>query len=449
MSLQRDRGPQTLRIAVFGHVGQENLGDEAAFQALLDAIKRYRPQAEVVGISVDPANTTSRYGIPAYPIWRETGGAGVKKVEEGRSRPEMHTRPENSGTVMDLVKSYMKRMPLAGYAVRQMRTLFKITSNLVPEILFLLRIRRILRQVDLLAVAGSQHLNDYVLGPWNFPYTLWKWTMAAKLAGTKVAFVNVGAGPIRTKLGKWFIKQAVVWSDYHSYRDQSSIQCLAQLGVPIQGAAVPDLVFTLRMPVSRSRLDPGRQEKVVGINPIPFNSADYWVGASSEGYQRYVRVLASFAEWLVSGGRNVVFFPTQLTLDPRVIRDIRANMDERVIQTGSVTEASVKSVEDLCAAIQSMDCVVASRFHGLVFSMLLEKPVIGISYADKGQDLMAYMGQSEYVLDIGTLDLAAMQQRFQEMEVNQDRIRSTLRERTVQHRQVAQTQLEGLFALVG
>ncbi|MDX2253606.1 MAG: polysaccharide pyruvyl transferase family protein [Nitrospira sp.] len=449
MSLQRDRGPKKLRIAVLGHVGQENLGDEAAFQALLDAVKRYRPHAEVVGISVDPANTSSRYGIPAYPIWRETSGAGLKKMDEGRSRPEMHIQPESSETVMTSFKSYMKRMPLVGYMVRQLLTLSGVASVLVPEILFLLRIRRLLRQVDLLAVAGSQHLNDYVLGPWNFPYTLWKWTMAAKAAGTKVAFVNVGAGPIRTTLGKWFVKQAVVWADYHSYRDQSSIQCLQQLGVPIRVAAVPDLVFTLRMPVSRLESDPGHKEQIVGINPIPFNSADYWVGASTEAYQRYVRVLASFAEWLLSRGMKVVFFPTQLTLDPRVIQDIRACMDERVIQTGSVTEASVKSVDDLCAAIQSMDYVVASRFHGLVFSMLLEKPVIGISYASKGLDLMTYMGQGDYVLDIMTLELAVIQRRFQEMELRQEQIKRTLRERAVHHRGVADAQFDGLFALIG
>lgn len=448
MSLQHNRGPKPIRIAVFGHVGQENLGDEAAFKALLDAVKKYRPNAEILGISVDPADTASRYGILTYPIWRETRCPAPSKSEEDRGRQGAGSQSGSSATVMSSFKSYLKHMPLVGYLAVQVMKLFRLVPVLVPEICFLLRARRVLRQVDLLAVAGSQHLNDYVLGPWNFPYTMWKWTMVAKSAGTKVAFVNVGAGPLRTKLGKWFIKQAVIWSDYQSYRDDSSIRCLEQLGVPIRIAAVPDLVFTLRIPARRSQRVCRHQEKIVGINPIPFNSADYWVGASNEGYQRYVRVLASFAEWLLSRGMKVIFFPTQLTLDPRVIQDIRVCVNDRGYQPDSVTEASVKSVEDLCAAIESMDFVVASRFHGLVFSMLLEKPALGISYAEKGQDLMAYMGQSSYVLDIMTLDLAVMQQRFQEMELRQDEIRSTLRERVRQHRCVAEAQFDGLFSLL-
>jgi polysaccharide pyruvyl transferase WcaK-like protein len=438
-----------MRIAVFGHVGQENLGDEAAFQAVLEAVKRHRPDAEILGISVDPADTRSRYGIAAYPIWREAVGAVSRPAEHGKAMSDVEGPPRSHTITVAGLKSFLRRMPVARHLAMHVMKLVKLVPAIAQEIIFLLKIRRLLRRVDLLAVAGSQHLNDYVLGPWNFPYTMWKWTMAAKSVGTKIAFVNVGAGPLRTDLGKWFIKQAVAWSDYQSYRDISSIRCLEQLGVPIRATAVPDLVFTLRLPARRLQQARLHRKKIVGINPIPFNSADYWVGASNEGYQRYVQVLASFAEWLLSRGLNIVFFPTQLTLDPRVIRDIRARLNDGAYQPGAVTEASIKSVEDLCAAIESMDFVVASRFHGLVFSMLLEKPVLGISYADKGRDLMASMGQSSYVLDIMALDLTAMQQRFQEMELRQDDIRSVLRERAVQHRHLAEAQLKELFALVG
>lgn len=83
MSQHQNTARRPVRIAVFGHVGQDNLGDEAAFQAVLEAVKRHKPDAEILGISVDPADTASRYGISTYPIWSETRRAAPSRAEQG------------------------------------------------------------------------------------------------------------------------------------------------------------------------------------------------------------------------------------------------------------------------------------------------------------------------------------------------------------------------------
>ena len=43
--------------------------------------------------------------------------------------------------------------------------------------------------IDLLIIAGSQQLIDYIGGPWAHSYTLFKWTLLAKAVNAKVAFV--------------------------------------------------------------------------------------------------------------------------------------------------------------------------------------------------------------------------------------------------------------------
>ena len=438
-----------IRVAVFGHVGQDNLGDEAAFKAVIEAAKSRRPSAEIIGVSVNPADTALRYGITTFPIWRDTPSIGSLCEESteihAKERMQPVSRPEGASRL----KCFLRRVPGLIHFLRSVVYVFMLVPVVMHESLFLWQTYRNLRHVDLLAVAGSQHLNDYVLGPWNFPYTIFKWTILAKLRGAKVAFLNVGAGPLQTMLGKWFIKQAVIWSDFQSYRDESSVRCIKELGLQVVRPSLPDMVFSLfpeRKPSAQGKVS---ANLVVGVNLIPFNSADYWVGGGQENYERYIHIMASFASWILGRGCKVVFFPTQLTMDPLVIRDMMAQIDMTLFEQGSVVEVSIKSIEDLTAAIASMDIVVASRFHGLIFSMLHEKPVLGIAYAEKTRDLMKYMGQADHVLDILELNLSEMQRGFCEIEAHREQIAATLRRKRQDCRQAVEAEFDKVFSLLG
>lgn len=449
MTERRETPLRPTRVAVFGHVGQDNLGDEAAFKALIEAAKSRRPSAEIIGISVNPADTALHHGIRTFPIWRDTPSTGSLSNEStevhAKDRVQPVSRPEGAGRLKCLLRRVPGLIPL----LRSVVHVFTRIPVVMHESLFLWQTYRMLRHVDLLAVAGSQHLNDYVLGPWNFPYTLFKWTILAKLGGAKVAFLNVGAGPLQTMLGKWFIRQAVIWSDFQSYRDESSVRCIKELGVQGVRPSLPDMVFSLFSERKLSAQGKVGGNLVVGVNPIPFNSADYWIGGNRENYERYVRIMASFASWVLGRGCKVVFFPTQLTMDPLVIRDMMAQIDMSLFEQGSVVEASIKSIEDLSAAIASMDIVVASRFHGVIFSMLHEKPVLGIAYADKTRDLMAYMGQADHVLDILELNLSEMQRGFCEVEAHREQIGATLRRKKQDCRQAVEAEFDEVFSLLG
>lgn len=432
-----------MTIAVFGHVGQENLGDEAAFQAVIDAVKLRQPGAEFIGISVDPADTTRRYGIPSFPIWREVQsvGAAPSTLEETVSGCQSGPSPGVAGSVKRAIRLVPGLYPL----LKAGRGLVELVPLMVQELLFVLRMYRTLRKVDVLVVAGSQHLNDYVLGPWNFPYTTFKWTVMAKLAGAKVFLLNVGAGPLLTTLGKWFIKQTVSLSDHQSYRDESSVRCVRALGFVPSEPSLPDMVFSLRIN-NRPALgvSPGSRT-VVGINPIPFNSADYWVGGNQENYQQYIRIMAALVQWILERGQSVVLFPTQLTLDPKVITDIRALLPAPLAMSERLTEASIKSIEDLAATIAAVDFVVASRFHGLIFSMLCGKPVLGIAYAEKTRDLMNYMGIGEYVVDIGGLSFERLCDMVRMIEVRREAIQTGLQPRLRAARGKVEAQFDVLF----
>jgi len=439
------------RIGVFGHVGNGNLGDEAIFSVVIQNIKNRYPTAEICCFTINPADTRERHKIDAFPI-RRIDATPERAAPQKQGQATVTGEDKPSSTALERVKDGLKRVPLVYRFLRKIPQIFNILGASLKEPGFLLQCRRNLKGVDLLIVAGSQQLIDYVAGgPWGHPYTLFKWALIARAQKTKIAFVSCGAGPIQTPLGRFFIRTALSMANYRSYRDELSKACVEQLGVSGSDPVFPDLVYSLRVgeTAAGDNISPGARP-VVGINPLPFLEPRYWVGGSAQNYEMYTGKLADFALWLVQRGYAVLFFPTQLRADPPVIKDIRTLMNKRGIPEleKNIIDYPVRSFDDLTSAISMTDMIVATRFHGVVLSYILNKPALGIAYAGKTNDLMEQMGQGEFALDILQFDLKSLQEQFVVLESRKTEIKKKLTQRISAHRQALDVQYERLFKLL-
>jgi polysaccharide pyruvyl transferase WcaK-like protein len=54
------------KIGVFGHVGNENLGDEAIIAAVIQNIRRRYPNAEIYGFTINPEDTRKRHKLRPF-----------------------------------------------------------------------------------------------------------------------------------------------------------------------------------------------------------------------------------------------------------------------------------------------------------------------------------------------------------------------------------------------
>jgi len=429
------------RIGILGHVGTLNLGDEAIIASVIRSIRSRYPSAEITGFSVNPEDTQQRHGIAAFPIRR------IPKPDSSDSPTETNTR--RGARRLAEIKAGLKSVPFFNAVLKGVQKSLKAIRSSIQEPAFLVRSYRNLKGTDILIVAGSQQLNDYFGGPWGFPYTLLKWGLVAKMTGTKVAFLSGGAGPLNTRLGRFFVKRALALTSYHSYRDDSSRQFIENLGVPGENVVCPDLVFGFQVPttaeVSRPRSGP-----IVGINPVPYFDGRYWPEHKPEVYEKYVRKLASFASWLIETGHSVFFFPTQLRADPLVIEDIRLALGScgpPGCESG-VLDRPVHSFDDLIAGISMTDFVIASRYHGVILSEILNRPVVGIAYHRKTIDLMAELGQVEYALDIQSFELDELKERFLSLRSEAEAVKKLTRERVRQHFQTVETQYDRVSSLL-
>jgi hypothetical protein len=120
-------------------------------------------------------------------------------------------------------------------------------------------------------------------------------------------------------------------------------------------------------------------------------------------YVQYMESLAVFVRWLLDNDYDVKLLLGDADADPwpsttsgPATGRLASNFDGRVTDHRSTPSK-------LLSQLSATDLVVATRFHNVLMSLLLSKPVIAISFHHKCSSLMSEMGLSEYCQDINQM----------------------------------------------
>jgi polysaccharide pyruvyl transferase WcaK-like protein len=308
-----------------------------------------------------------------------------------------------------------------------------------------------LKDAEMLIIPGTGLLTDaYGLSGFG-PYSLFKWSIIAKLRGSKVLFVSVGAGPIDSTLGKYFVKSALSIADFRSYRDEASMACLKGIGFRTNSDRVyPDLAFSL--PEIAMRRDDEKLEgkPIVGLGVMTYAGMYVAEKPSEKKYEEYLGNLVVFAGWLLAHD-YVIRLLIGDAHDSDVskafkylLRGSCAKYDEdRIIDQPAV------SVEQLLTQIAATDMVVATRFHNVLLALVLNKPVIAISFHSKCTSLMRDMGLTGYCHDINHMNAGRLTEQFQSMEKNAETLKPVIRQRVKQMRNALDEQYKLIFEVNG
>jgi polysaccharide pyruvyl transferase WcaK-like protein len=439
-------------IAVFGHYGNLNLGDEAIILAVLENMKNRLPNSRLFCYSTNPDDSAERYGVEAFPIRATQGQAG-----SGDKQTDSEHKKENivsgvSAAPEDIpkesaIKKWVKKFPLL---IKIIRTLYEFFRILPTELKFLSKGFREMKEVDLLIIAGSNQFLDNFGGPWGFPYTVLKWAFIAKLAGTKVAFMSVGAGPLEATMSKLMARTSVLFADYISFRDEGSKQLIEKSGFRRNGLVRPDLAFSLLNSNNTVAHREPEDRITVGINLMAIYDPRYWCVQDSDKYNFYLRRMADFSKALVTEGHKVFFFGTQKK-DENTVTDMLSLLRRENICTEPEREHLTKShlsVHDLLETIHSADFIVATRFHGTVLSLFLEKPTLGVCYYRKARELLVDMGQEEYAVELDTFDSSDLFECFLKLKDNREESVRRIRERQRKYWDLLQEQYGTVLKLI-
>lgn len=446
-SSQTPRGDK-VTVAVFGHYGHENLGDEAITEAVIHNVHIRWPTAKIIGLTMDPPDTETRYRIDAFPIRRQRSGPQQRAAHPEGGQPAQQGNARDFGK-QEPSKLYfrLKRIESLRAMVNAARFLVRLPGKVGRELVFLARSYGVARQFDFLLICGSNQFFDSFGGPWGFPYTVLKWSVLARLAGARVVHLSVGAGPIDSALSRVMIRLSLPLADYTSLRDYGSRQVIESIGYRGTCHVCPDLAHSLpftRVPLKRTDGRP-----VVGINPMPVYDRRYWFLTDDGQYRNYVAKLATFSSNLLRRDYPIFLFPTQ-TLDNDVIQDVIDALDDDVREKweryGTVKDC--RTVSELMAVIASADIVVPTRFHGVLLSLQSGRPTLGVCYHPKTRELLAGMGQGEFAVDFERFSAEELWGRFCALEAVRYKAAQTIEEKGATYRAVLVQQYDNVLALL-
>ncbi len=351
-------------IALFGLFGSGNTGNDASLEAMVSMVRRARPGAPLLCVCGEPERIEREFGLAAAPI-----------------------HPDRPGNRL------VGKLANLGHALGR------------------------LKGVELMIVPGTGVLDDFGTGPSGQPLALFTWCLAARLRGAAIAFVSIGAGPIRHPLSRWLMKTAIGMAGYRSYRDRSSKAFVREIGIAADGEAIyPDLAFSLTAPALAALPGAGEGPLTVGVGVMTYQGWRNDALAGAATYAAYIGRMTAFVLWLLERGHRVRLLMGDGT-DRRAAEDLRRNVLERFSAPGpaAIEAKACATLHDLMAAIAGTDLVVATRFHTLVAALMDGRPAISIGYARKNDDLMADVGLGRFCQAIETLDVGRLIAQFTEM----------------------------------
>lgn len=428
-----------MRVAFVSPSGLGNLGDAAIIESFLAGLLRRSPGAEIVGFTLNPADTRVRHGVEAY-----TCGAFSLPHYTIRRAPR-NARSAEDGAARDEVPRLrpLRRAVAAVAALPGARQGRRVASMAVAEVRHRREVARRLAGFDHVVVSGGGQLDEFWGGPLGHPYTLYRFSHAARRAGARFDVLSVGTGSLSTALGRRFVRRALAGAGYRSFRDERSRALAAAAGAADTDPIVPDLAYALPLaPVPRT--DPGRRR--IGIAPMCYADPRVWPRPDAARYAHHLRSMAAIATRAVRDGHEVALFGTDRP-DAAPVAECHAIAADPLTgdERARLRVVPLDGVAPLMAALATFDVVVAARFHGVLLAHVVGCPVLAVSHERKVATLMSELGHDAYCAPIDELDPVAASATLGQLLARRDAVAAEIREVAAAYRRRADAQFDTVF----
>ncbi|WP_269930495.1 polysaccharide pyruvyl transferase family protein [Aminobacter sp. HY435] len=354
-------------IALFGLFGCGNLGNDGSLEAMIGFLRGARPNAKLYCVCTDPDVIGRTMGIEAIPM----------RWSRGLRRRSVFSRV--------LLWGPLKFIDFAKAA-------------------------QFISRADVMLIPGTGILDDFGERAYGMPLDILVWCLAARLMGTRLAFVCIGAGPIRHRISRWLMTFSARLAHYRSYRDAMSKEFMANnAGFETTGDPVyPDIAFKLPAPAART-VNRADDRLTIGVGVMSYYG---WYGFADGGQQifdRYIEKLSRFVVHVLDSGHAVRLLTGEIG-DRIAVDALLANV--RAIRPGLSATAIVAepsaSLHEVMDQMADTDIVVATRFHNIVCALKMGKPTISLAYSKKNDVLMGQMGLEDYCQHVEHFDVTKL-----------------------------------------
>jgi len=424
--------------------GYGNLGDAAIQDAVIANIRRRCPDATIRGITLNPADTVQRHGIPTFPISGTCNSGYCNASSSGQSAPENKGRSGARASVRSRVARVLAWGPKRIARLLLPRGWPWLIKN---ESIHIARAFDYLRDVNFLIFSGGGQLDDEWGGAWRHPYALLKWAILARLRGARPIFLSVGFGTLDSRLSRLFTRVALSLAAYRSYRDAGSRDLMRGAGFCRNDPVYPDLAYSYPLERLRFRDDRRSPTGVIGLCPFSYCDPRVWPRKDAATYAAYLQNLFSIVRSLIAKGWRVTLFASG-GFDRMAIADLWELLTRELSPDTmrSVDRPDVRSVDGFLEQGSRVDIVVASRLHGVILAQLAGTPVIALSFDRKVDVQMEAVGQGVFRLAIDEFKLGDFVSCLDRLLANREVIRSQIRASFSESRAQLEVQYDAILS---
>lgn len=268
-----------------------------------------------------------------------------------------------------------------------------------------------MKNMDLLVSGGGSLFQD-VTSKRSIAYYLGIIWMAKRLLKKKVMVYSQGIGPVTKGYNRFLLKKIMNCVDIINVRDEKSKDELISMGIKKEILVTTDTVFGIPAPSTSKGLE--RLEKMgvdnnglkIGISIRPWKNSDYIIKETTNFCEKY----------LEENDGQIILIPFHFYSDLKIMEKVYEKIDLNLRDRVFVVRDYLY-VEDYLSFVGNMDMMVAMRLHGLIFSVLMKVPVIGLSYDPKIDSFMSDIGRTKInsVEDFKGLELADEVKKMLEM----------------------------------
>ncbi len=403
----RKHGP---RVALVTPYDGGNLGDAAIQDSMISNLRLRMPDVQFLGITLNGDNFVTQHGatvtfpLLASGLSSRNGFRGSSPQQPGAvAHPGAASEPRVRKT-RNPVRWALASIPGLVPFLKKARTSVTAVGR---EIAHSYEGYRILRTQDVLLISGGGQLDEEYGGPWRLPFTIFKWTLLARLARIPCAMASIGAGKVTSPTSRRLVAMAARMCSYRSFREEKSRRIVAGIFPPaINDSVVPDLAFSMpesNLPASLGVIRTmARGRPVVALSPIAYGKPVNWPTPDRALHERYVQQLADILRRLSALGYFTVVVCSSLGDDESVIPEILERLDGETKHSleGQIYFPAIKTWRDLVTVLRDADYLIASRLHGTILGFLSRTPVIAISFDPKVDWVMEDLKQTDYLLHI-------------------------------------------------
>jgi polysaccharide pyruvyl transferase CsaB len=334
-----------MKVGIVGNYGNNNKGDEAILEGIIQQLEEglQLSRADITVFSNQEEQMKETFGVHARKLYYKKGG---------RMGTFLNTMRENKQAVQSL---------------------------------------------DLLIIGGGGIFMD-LYGTESFLFGLYGYL--AKKAGTPAVLYGVGAGPIKTKIGAFILKQLAHSVKLVTVRDPESKALMESIGINRDIHIIGDPAF--KLPVNNDTHSFHPSIKKIAITAVPYYHGSYWPTENLAKYHDYVEGMAKNIDALLKQDPTleINFFSTKQPQDTDVTKDIASRLTDPSLVT--VYEDTFDAKE-MASFTHQHDLVIGTRLHSLILSLVSETPMMAVAYHHKVKDFMDMLELSDRVIDIEAL----------------------------------------------